>query len=104
MYLRIVDHDIQSQTLHRQSADRRQQCVRRDDAIVLRGHQSHARIHQFLLGVEDVERGSLPDPRLFADTVERLRSKRPLPIPSQATKLPENHSHARGSSPLVEIV
>ena len=38
---------------------------------MLRGHQSHARIHQFLLCVEDVERGSLPDPRLFANTVER---------------------------------
>ena len=38
---------------------------------MLRGHQSHACIHQFLLCVEDVERGSLPDPRLFANTIER---------------------------------
>jgi len=60
VHLRIVDHDVQSQSLHRQSADRCQQCVRRDDAIVSRGHQSHARIHQFL-----------PDPRLFANTAER---------------------------------
>jgi hypothetical protein len=71
VHLRIVDHDIQSQSLHRQSADGRQQRVRRDDAIVLRGHQSHARIHELLLRVENVERGSLPDPRLFANTVER---------------------------------
>ena len=38
---------------------------------MLRGHQSHTRIHEFLLRVEDIERGSLPDPRLFAHTVER---------------------------------
>ena len=37
---------------------------------MLRGHQSHTRIHEFLLRVEDIERGSLPDPRLFTDTVE----------------------------------
>ena len=71
MHLRIVDHDIQSQSLHRQPADGRQQRVRSDHAIVLRGHQRDARINEFLLRIEDVERGSLPDPRLFADTVER---------------------------------
>src|SRR6516162_3851577 len=38
---------------------------------MLRGHQSDARIYQFLLRIENVERGSLPNPRLFADTVER---------------------------------
>src|SRR6516162_1531147 len=38
---------------------------------MLRGDQSHARIHQFLLRIEHVERGSLSDPRLLADTVER---------------------------------
>ena len=42
---------------------------RRRDRV--RGHQGHARIHEFLLRIEDVERGSLPDPRLFADNVER---------------------------------
>jgi hypothetical protein len=65
--LRIIDHDIQTQSLHRQSADRRQQRLRSNDAIVLRSHQSHARVDQFLLRVEDVKRGSLPDPRLFAE-------------------------------------
>ena len=38
---------------------------------MLRGDKSYARIHKFLLRIENVERGSLPDPRLFADTVER---------------------------------
>ncbi len=71
MYLRIVDHDIQSQSLHGQSTDCRQERVRSNDAIMLRGHQSHSRIHEFLLRIEHVERGSLPDPRLFADTIER---------------------------------
>ena len=70
MHLRIVDHHVKSQSLHRQAADRRQQCVRGNDAIVLRGHQSHAGIDEFLLRIEDVERGSLSDPRLLADTVE----------------------------------
>ena len=69
MHLRIIHHDIQTQSLHRQSADRRQQRLRSNDAMVLRGHQSHARVDEFLLCVEDVKRGSLPDPRLFADTV-----------------------------------
>ena len=36
--LRIIDHDIQTQSLHRQSADRRQQRLRSNDAIVLRSH------------------------------------------------------------------
>jgi hypothetical protein len=40
-----------------------------DDAVVLCGDKSHTRM--FLLRVEDVERGSLPDPRLLAHTVER---------------------------------
>src|SRR6516165_9526956 len=35
------------------------------------GHQSHARIHQFLLRIEDVERCALPDSRLFAYAIER---------------------------------
>src|ERR1700756_2682598 len=55
VHLRIVDHDIQSQSLHRQSADCRQQRVRSNNPIVLRGHQSHARINEFLLRIEDVE-------------------------------------------------
>src|SRR5215468_11690210 len=38
---------------------------------MLRGHQRHTRIHEFLLRVEHVERGSLSDPRLLPDTVER---------------------------------
>src|SRR5215469_11879509 len=37
---------------------------------MLRGDQSDARIYQFLLRIENVERGSLSDPRLLADTVE----------------------------------
>ena len=62
VHLRIVDHDIQSQSLHRQPADRGQQSVRSDYAIMLRGHQGHTRIDEFLLRIEDVERGSLPAP------------------------------------------
>ena len=56
MHLRVVNHDIQSQSLHRETANRGEQRVRSDDAIMLRGHQSHARIHQFLLRIEDIER------------------------------------------------
>src|SRR6516164_3644557 len=37
---------------------------------MLRGDQSYACIHEFLLRIEHVERGSLSDPRLLADTVE----------------------------------
>src|SRR6516225_11887034 len=59
MHLRVVNHDIQSQSLHRETANRGEQRVRSDDAIMLRGHQSHARIHQFLLRIEDVERCAL---------------------------------------------
>src|SRR5215470_15665197 len=33
---------------------------------MLRGHQRHTRIHEFLLRVEHVERGSLSGPRLIA--------------------------------------
>ena len=61
MHLRIVNHDIQPQSLHRETANRGEQRVRSDDAIMLRGHQSHARIHQFLLRIDDVERCTLPD-------------------------------------------
>ena len=71
MHLRVVNHDIQSQSLHRESANGGEQRVRSDDAIMLRGHQSHARIHQFLLRIEDVERCTLPDSRLFAYAIER---------------------------------
>ena len=39
--------------------------------IMLRGDKRNARVHQCLLCVQDVERGALTDPCLFADTVER---------------------------------
>ena len=38
---------------------------------MLRRYQSDARINEFLLRIENIERGALPDPRLFAYAVER---------------------------------
>ena len=71
MYLRIVDHDIKAQMLHRQAADGRQQRIGSHNTIMLSRDQSDARIDQFLLRVEDVKSGSLPDARLFAHAVQR---------------------------------
>ena len=71
MHHRIVDLDVETEPLHRQCADRGEQGIRRDHAIVLGSDQRNARIHQLLLGVEHVERRALADPRLLAHAVER---------------------------------
>ena len=71
MHHRIVDLDVETEPLHRQCTNRREQGVRGDNAIVLRGDERNARVHQFLLGVEHVERRPLSDPRFLAHAVER---------------------------------
>src|SRR5262249_8367666 len=65
-----VAYGVQAKWLQGRSPERREQRVGSNYAIVLRGDQSHARIHEFLLRIEHVERGSLSDPRLFSHTVE----------------------------------
>jgi hypothetical protein len=50
MHHRVADLDVETEPLHRQCTDRREQGVRGDDAIVLRGDERNARVHQFLLG------------------------------------------------------
>src|SRR5262249_12229939 len=71
VYLRIVDHHIEAQPLHRQSAYGGEQRVRSHYAIMLRGHQSNARIDEFLLRIENVQRCTLADAGFFTHTVER---------------------------------
>ena len=69
--LRVVRIDAQAQDGRRQAADSRQNGIRIHHAIALCGNQRDARIDQLLLGIEDVERGSLSKPRLLPDAVQR---------------------------------
>ena len=72
----IVERNIQSEFRQVQFTDPGQQVIGEDDPVVLRNHQRSARIHQFLLRVEDVEGGALADPCFFAYAVERdLRAR-----------------------------
>src|ERR1700676_2856770 len=71
VHLRIVDRDVEAEVLHRQAADRRQERVRGHHTVVLRRDQRHARIDQFLLRVQHVERRALTDARFFAHAIER---------------------------------
>src|SRR5581483_1812789 len=67
----VVSRHAQAENLRRQAADRRQQRVRRNDPVALGADQRDARIHQFLLRVENIEGGALSHPRLLAHAVER---------------------------------
>ena len=67
----IVGRNVQSDDLGRQASDRGKQGVGSDHPVTLGADQRHACVDQFLLRVEDVERGALADTRLFAHAVER---------------------------------
>src|SRR6266516_3640006 len=71
MHHRVVDVGRQAQHLRRQPAHGGKQVIGGDHAVMLRGHQRDAGVHQRLLGVEDVERGALADAGLLANAVER---------------------------------
>jgi len=68
---RIVDLDRQIQRLRPQPARRGKQRIGCDDAVSLRRHERDARVHEFLLRVEDVERRALADARFLTNAVER---------------------------------
>src|SRR5262249_47767446 len=68
---RIVRLNLQPENLRRQRTGRREHGVGGDDPVTLRGDEGDAGIDQILLGVEDVERGALPDAGFLAHAVER---------------------------------
>jgi hypothetical protein len=74
---------------------------------MLRGHERGARIHEFLLRIEDVEGGALADPCFFAHAVERDFRARHLRLsratlnrlgaePTGADALSQDQSQPRG--------
>src|SRR5262249_34794579 len=108
VYLRIVDHHIEAQPLHRQSAYGGEQRVRSHYAIMLRGHQSNARIDEFLLRIENVQRCTLADAGFFTHTVERdlcridLR-RRGFDLGFGRVQLPPTLHHSRAGLSAIDI-
>src|SRR5262245_34429833 len=75
---RIVGRNAEPQDLRRQRAGRGQDRVGGHHPVALGGDERAARVDQILLGVEDVERGALADPRFLAYAVERDFGRRHL--------------------------
>jgi hypothetical protein len=71
MHARVVDGDREIEHLRRKPPYGGQDRIRRDHAIVLRGDQRDPGVDQRLLGVQHVERGSLPGLGFFTHAVER---------------------------------
>src|SRR5271169_2167891 len=84
---RIVERNIQSELRQVQFTYPGQQVVGGDDPIMLRGHERGARIHEFLLRIEDVEGSALADPRFFAHAVERDLRARHLRLSGENLRL-----------------
>ena len=62
---------MQGEHLRRQPANGRRAACRTHHPVALGSHQRDPRIDQFLLRIEDVERGALADARFLAHAVER---------------------------------
>ncbi len=75
-YLLVMDHRIvdagrQAEHLRRKPAHRRKHIVGGDHAVMLRDDECDPGVHQRLLRVQDVERGTLAHPGFLANAVER---------------------------------
>ena len=71
MHHGIVERDHDAELGQVQLAHGSEQGVGGDHPVVLSGHQRGARLDESLLRSENVERGALTDPGLFAYAVER---------------------------------
>src|SRR5262245_15186604 len=70
IWLRIAGFSRQAKNLWCQTAHRREQRIRRHDAIALRGNKRHPCIYQLLLSVEHVQRRALAGTGFLPDAVK----------------------------------